>query len=34
MLLSDVDFCSIRRELALLLRDRAGNASPEVISQV
>ena len=31
---SDVNFWSMRREPALLLRDRAGSASPEVMSRV
>ena len=31
---SDVNFWSIRRELALLLKDRAGTASAEVLSRV
>ena len=31
---SERDFWSIRREVALLLRDRAGTASPDLVSQV
>lgn len=31
---SDVDFWSVRRELALLLKDRAADASEELLSQV
>ena len=31
---SDTDFWTIRREIALLLKDRAGTASPTLVSQV
>ena len=31
---SDVDFWTIRREIALLLKDRAGTAAPALVSQV
>ena len=31
---SNIDFWTIRREIALLLRDRAGNASPALVDRV